>query len=622
MLNAVRKLRLTFEPDLEAEFRRYSCETTLRSVRLSLVLGAILVAGFGALDAYMAPNVVHHFWFIRFAIIIPMFAICMIASYTRGFARINQPIISGAVTATGLGIVAMMAMAPPPADQSYYAGLMLVLMYAYTVVQLRFLWATLSSVLILLAYEVVAIGIVRSPFIVLINNHFFFVSALLVGMLAGYFLELHSRRDFMSLHELKQARDQLQTAKERSEAASIAKTEFLANMSHEIRTPMTAIMGFTENLLDPDQPPADRLAAIHTVRHNGEHLLQIINDILDISKIEAGKMEVERIPCRPTDLVGDVRDLMIVRAQQKQISFDIEYDGALPDTIVSDPTRLKQVLVNLVGNAIKFTNRGGVRLITGFTPNNATAITRPATPMLVFEVVDSGVGMSAEQVRKLFTAFSQADSSTTRRFGGTGLGLVISKRLVELLGGDILVSSQPGIGTRVRIAIPPGPLQGVAMLTDPVAATRAQPATAPAATQQLECRVLLAEDNATNRSLIMGLLKRVGADVVAVENGAAAVETALKAARDRWDNAGDGPFDVILMDMQMPEMDGYEATRLLRQSGYKGAIVAVTAHAMASDKKKCLDAGCDDYTTKPINRAHMFDTIRKCLQPRTTATVG
>ena len=412
-----------------------------------------------------------------------------------------------------------------------------------------------------------------------------------------------------------------------AELANAAKSEFLANMSHEIRTPMTAILGFTEIMLDPDISDSEKLSAVHTVRRNGEHLLQIINDILDISKIEAGKLEVERIRCSPVRVVAEVKSLMQVRADAKNLPFKIEYIGAVPETIESDPTRLKQILVNLIGNAIKFTETGSVRLVTRFVedpraqgpqdPRDAEELAaaprersapRPLGPFLEFDVLDTGLGMTQEQMGQLFQAFAQADTSTTRKFGGTGLGLMISKRLAEMLGGNITVESKPGVGSLFRVTVTTGSLEGVKMLDDPTTATIAQPEEAGAAkggVARLDCRILLAEDGPDNQRLIAHVLKNAGAEVTIVENGKLAVDAAI-AARD----AG-APFDVILMDMQMPVMDGYEAAGLLRQKGYAGPIIALTAHAMASDRQKCLDTGCDDYASKPIDRRKLIAVVKR-----------
>ncbi len=431
------------------------------------------------------------------------------------------------------------------------------------------------------------------------------------------------RRERRAAMELEAAMEQLEAATRDAEAASRSKSEFLANMSHEIRTPMTAILGFTENLLDSDQSDSDRLSAVHTVRRNGEHLLQIINDILDISKIEAGKLDVERIRCSPVQLVADVKSLMQVRADAKNLPFLTEYIGPVPETIESDPTRLKQILVNLIGNAIKFTEAGGVRLVTRFVEDaEDDQGGSPREPTVQFDVVDTGLGMTEEQVDHLFQAFTQADTTTTRKFGGTGLGLMISKRLAELLGGTITVESKPNEGSTFRLTITTGPLDGVKMLDDLATATIAQPDDTTAAkgdAAKLDCRILLAEDGADNQRLISFHLKKAGAKVAVVENGKLAVDAALATWYRRREDDPEHPFDVILMDMQMPVMDGYEATGLLRQKGYAGPIIALTAHAMAGDREKYISAGCDDYASKPIDRQKLIETIQTHTQ---TATVS
>ncbi len=401
-------------------------------------------------------------------------------------------------------------------------------------------------------------------------------------------------------------------AEEAAQTASRIKSEFLANMSHEIRTPMTAILGFADSLAEPGLAEADRQDAIATIRRNGEHLLQILNDILDLSKIEASRLEVERIACSPCQVIEDVVSLMRTRAEAKALTLRAEYASEMPASIHTDPTRLRQILLNLVGNAVKFTAAGEVRILA-----RLVGAADPDGARLQIDVIDTGMGMTAEQVSRLFEPFTQGDASTTRSFGGTGLGLAISRRLARMLGGDIAVESAPGRGSTFRLTVATGPLAAVPMIRRPQEATgdvKPRPDDGPACgpRKRISARVLLAEDGPDNQRLISAILRRAGAEVTVVENGQVAVDAALAAQ-------GEGrPFDIILMDMQMPVLDGYAAAGRLRRAGYAGTIIALTAHAMSDDCRKCLDAGCDDYIAKPIDRAAFLETVSKHLAALTT----
>jgi PAS domain S-box-containing protein len=406
---------------------------------------------------------------------------------------------------------------------------------------------------------------------------------------------------------LEAANQELERVSRLAESATRAKSEFLANMSHEIRTPMTAILGYSEVLLGDDQSPEmppERLEAIQTIRRNGQYLLELINDILDLSKIEAGKLDVERIECSPVEMLTEIVSLMRIRADAKNLPLELVFATAMPETFQSDPVRLRQILINLVGNAIKFTETGCVKLVARLIH----AVDKPA--VFQVDVVDTGIGLTSEQIPRLFKPFSQSDASTTRRFGGTGLGLTITKRLAEVLGGAVTVSSVPGAGSTFSVSVDVGGLDGVRMLVEPqTSAVRRDVGSLPPARMptRLECRVLLAEDGPDNQRLITFLLRKAGATVTLVENGKNALESALAA------QAAGSPFDVILMDMQMPVMDGYQATALLRAADYRGPIIALTAHAMEGDRDKCVQVGCSDYATKPIDRAKLFASIGRWL---------
>ncbi|HEV8605314.1 MAG TPA: response regulator [Tepidisphaeraceae bacterium] len=425
----------------------------------------------------------------------------------------------------------------------------------------------------------------------------------------------HSFTAFIrDITDRKQAEVQLLAAKDAAEAANSAKSEFLANMSHEIRTPMTAILGYTDMLLAPDQSSSDRLECVSTIRRESEHLLSVLNDILDLSKIEAGKLDVERIVCRPSQIVNEAVSFMRVRAIEKGIKLGVTFAGQVPETIRTDPTRFRQILLNLIGNAIKFTRTGGIQAVVSLDHDTAGP-----EPRLRVEVLDSGIGLSPEQLSGLFRPFCQADASTTRCFGGTGLGLVISRRLAGILGGTITAQSRVGYGSRFVLTVQTGSLHGVPMMverdesvTDAASATSADQKTQ-LEDPRLNARVLLAEDGLHNQRVIAFYLQQAGAQVTIADNGRIACEKATKAAQTGQ------PFDLILMDMQMPELDGYAATANLRNNGFTLPIIALTAHAMSQDREKCLKAGCTDYLTKPIEKAVMLNAIARHIRADKTA---
>ncbi len=408
----------------------------------------------------------------------------------------------------------------------------------------------------------------------------------------------------------KQAERALAAATEEAQAANRAKSEFLANMSHEIRTPMTAILGYAELLreeFEVQSASPETMARIETIRSAGQYLLAIINDILDLSKIEAGKLSLESVETPLVRVLREIDCLVRPRAVSKKLEFATVLTGPVPDRMVTDPTRLRQLLMNLAGNAVKFTESGSVRVEVGTTgPEDARR--------LVIEVLDTGPGITAEQASRLFTPFTQADSTVTRRHGGTGLGLAISRRLAELMGGNLqLARSEPGAGSCFRLELPLVVAPGATLASSLEAVSDDAPATlgtVPAPTAaRLRGRILLAEDGLDNQRLIALHLRKAGAEVDVADNGRIALELLEKAQRE------ERPYDLLVSDMQMPEMDGYTLARVLRGRGNRIPIVALTAHAMSDDRAKCLDAGCDDYATKPIERAKLIRTCAVWLGP-------
>ena len=402
--------------------------------------------------------------------------------------------------------------------------------------------------------------------------------------------------------ELQHARSSLTQAREEAEAANRAKSAFLANMSHEIRTPMTAILGYAELLTEASEGPDSetrRIEAAQTIKRNGEHLLTVINDILDISKIEANMLSVEHLETEVVPVLEQVVSLLKVRAEGKGLVLEIVFETPIPERIICDPVRLRQIVLNLAGNAIKFTDRGSVLIMCSMTEVGGL-------PYINIRVKDTGIGMSEEVLERLFKPFSQADDSTTRNYGGSGLGLEISKRLAQMLDGDVTVQSKLGEGSTFTLSLPTGGIKGVAMVSSIVSdpdpdSKEVAKAKTPAADKPLAgLRILLAEDGPDNQKLISFHLKRAGAEVTIANDGVQAIKAINAALREGTD------FSIVLMDMQMPNLDGYQATTRLRKRGYSTPIVALTAHTMATDRQKCLDAGCDEHLGKPIDAKQMI----------------
>ncbi len=402
--------------------------------------------------------------------------------------------------------------------------------------------------------------------------------------------------------ELQEKNVALDKAVYAAETATRTISAFLANVSHEVRTPMTAILGYADLLLDPAVPAHERETRLLTVRRNGEHLLGIINDILDLSKIVAGKFSVDMRPSSLVAVIQEATALLEGRATAKGLRLSADWRFPLPSVIETDQLRLHQIIVNLVGNAVKFTEGGGVTV----------RVSSPDATTVQIDVIDTGPGIAESDMDKIFQPFQQVDSSATRRFGGTGLGLAISHRLAGLLGGELTFKSRLGEGSTFTLRLPVGSVDARPLADLPgTAAADRRFSSLPSVTAS-GLRVLLAEDGDDNQELITLFLSRAGAAVEVVANGADAVAVAMEAL------ARAEPHALVLMDMQMPIMDGYAATTELRKRGYRQPIVALTAHAMASDRLRCLEAGCDEYLAKPFSQLSLREILARFSYPAPT----
>jgi PAS domain S-box-containing protein len=406
--------------------------------------------------------------------------------------------------------------------------------------------------------------------------------------------------------ERKRVEEELRQAREAALAASAAKSAFVANISHEIRTPLTAILGYADLLQDPATlSPEDHQRFADTIRRSGRHLLRLINDILDFSKIEADKISIETLACDPAVISAEASVLVRARAEAKGLAFSVRQILPFPRTIHTDPTRTRQILMNLLDNAIKFTERGAVELTLRYDPGDPATPSSPEDPgRFCFDVTDTGIGIPPESIPRLFNPFEQEDASTTRRFGGTGLGLSISHRLARLLGGGIDVASTPGKGSRFTFWLPAVPPSAPVQPARAPASNADAPASA-ASSPEAGARILLVEDSPDIQTLVRHVFERRGALVEVAGDGA----EALALVRD----ANPRNFDLILMDIQMPVMDGFAATRLLRAAGITSPIIALTADSDEARREEIRAAGCDDVFAKPIDIAELLATVRRHL---------
>jgi signal transduction histidine kinase/ActR/RegA family two-component response regulator len=401
------------------------------------------------------------------------------------------------------------------------------------------------------------------------------------------------------IQAIAQAQQELKQAQQEAEQASAAKSQFLANMSHEIRTPLTVVLGYADLVADDNISERERRHYIEIIQNHGEQLVGVINDILDLAKIEAGRMSLNHETVNIRSLTHEITDMMKLGADRKNIELNAQVDPLVPAFLQSDALRLKQILINLVSNAIKFTFEGSVSIHVRVADSHAE-------PQLLIEVVDTGIGMDAATMENLFDAFHQADNSSTRRFGGTGLGLTIAKQLSELLGGTLSVDSTLHAGSRFQVSLPlVVPAEDV-VVSDNTAVRRIHQLHVVAGT-----RALIVDDNAVIRLLVRKLLARIGFDVEESTDGAEACQRILGSS---------AVFDLIIMDMHMPEMDGIQATRCLRAANVTTPIIGLTANVMDADRQRLLDAGCNDFLSKPVEMERFYEVLIKSINDKIVRT--
>lgn len=400
---------------------------------------------------------------------------------------------------------------------------------------------------------------------------------------------------------LREQMKKLEVLKQQADAASIAKSQFLANMSHEIRTPLGAVLGFSDVLVQGQATEQQKEECAFAIRRNGQLLLRIINDILDLSKVEAGHAEFEEANFNLEEVIRDVESTLRLKAEEKGIYLKTKVEGTLAPGYISDQNRIKQILLNIIGNAIKFTRTGGVNVLVAA---GAFETHSPTTQAINITVSDTGIGLSEEQAEKLFQAFSQADPSTRRKFGGTGLGLAISQQIAAVAGGKVfLKESKLGVGSvfEIQLNLKISTAESKAMVFENRNADNLM-----RSQKWSQKQVLVVDDSIDNRTLLDLYLKPYKLNITFADNGLRAVEMAQAQK-----------MDLILMDIQMPEMDGYEATEKIRANGFTGPIMALTAHALREEHEKCRKAGCNDVLTKPINRTELLYKMSEFLEART-----
>lgn len=594
------KITLAFSEADECLFLKKYFSESLFQFRVAFILVIILYAAFGYLDSRVVPEYATAFHAIRFLFVIPVLLIVFILSFTPVFQKIWQVLLLISVIVGGAGI-SIMTMAAPE-NYVYYAGMMLVFSAGYFFIKLRFFYASIAGWSILFIYNIGAIYFTHTPYELLIINNFFFVSANLIGMFAAYNIEYYTRRNFFLSQRLDNERllvldanknleitveertRELLKAKEHAEESDRLKSAFLANMSHEIRTPMNGILGFSELLKEPGLCGETQQDYIRIIEKSGARMLNIINDIVDISRIEAGLMKIKMQESNINEQMQYIYTFFKPEVDAKGMKLSIHIPLPAEDAnITTDREKVYAILTNLVKNAIKYSYEGTIELGYVKRDNN-----------LEFYVKDTGIGIAPDKQEVIFERFIQADTPKEWARQGAGLGLSITKAYLEMLGGKIWVESHEGVGSTFYFTLPYN-----AVAAKETVVQKSIPSDKTDKVGKL--KILIAEDDKVSEKLIDLSLKIFAKEILKAKNGVEAIEACQKYP----------DIDLVMMDSQMPGMGGYEATRQIRNFNKEVVIIAQTAYGLSGDREKAIEAGCNDYIAKPINKAELLLLIQK-----------
>jgi len=594
------KITLAFSEVNEHLFLKKYFSDSIFQFRVAFILVIILYGSFGYLDSQVIPEYATAFHAIRFLFVIPILSIVFLLSFTQLFQKVWQALLLISVVAGGFGISIMTMFAPE--NYTYYAGMMLVFSAGYFFIKLRFFLATIAGWSILLIYNIGAIYYTHTPDELLINNNFFFISANLIGMFAAYNIEYYTRRNFFLSQKLDSERmlvldanknlertveertKELLKAKEQAEESDRLKSAFLANMSHEIRTPMNGILGFAELLKEPGLTGKEQQDYIRIIEKSGARMLNIINDIVDISKIEAGLMKLEIQESNINEQIQDIYTFFKPEVEAKGMILSFNTPLPTKEAILkTDREKVYAILTNLVKNAIKYSNTGTIEI--GYSKRDSD---------LEFYVKDTGIGIPNDRHGAIFERFIQADIPDEWAQQGAGLGLSITKAYVEMLGGKIRVASQVSVGSTFYFTLPYN-----AVLINEHVIQQIVPSDNNDLIRKL--KILIAEDDKVSEMLIDKTLKTFGKEIIKARTGVEAIEACKK----------NPDIDLVMMDIRMPDMGGYDATRQIRKFNKEVVIIAQTAHGLYGDREKAIEAGCNDYIAKPINKAELLLLIQK-----------